>query len=62
MFILLTCEHPGCQSTEGLRDYRRTPEDLAADEEGAMSQDEQEDWKDEPIALCSAHAGSRQHV
>lgn len=57
----LTCEHPGCDAEEGVRDYRRIfPEDLDPDGEGPLSKNELEDWRDEPIALCPQHAGTRE--
>lgn len=55
----LTCEHEGCHATQGVADYVRYQSDLDADDEGELSAEEREDWSNEPIALCPAHAGSR---
>lgn len=58
----LTCEHPGCSATQGVADYVRYSSDIEADEEGKLTAEEREDWINEPIALCPAHAGERKRA
>ena len=55
----LTCEHQGCNATEGVAEYTRYSSDLDADDEGELTAQEREDWINEPIALCPEHAGDR---
>jgi hypothetical protein len=58
----LNCEYPGCEvSDDTVHDYKRLdPEDLETDAEGPLSPEEQQEWRDEPIALCLTHAENRQ--
>lgn len=59
----LTCEHQGCNATDGVADYVRYTSDLDDDDEGDdLTAEEREDWLSEPIALCPAHAGNRKRA
>lgn len=58
--LSIICEHPGCQETKGVQDYKPAASDHKSNDEGDLSPAEQSDWEGEPVALCPAHAGTRQ--
>lgn len=58
----LICEHEGCNATKGVKDFKRTLDDLEPDGEGPYSEAEQADWLQEPIALCPEHAGNHEPI
>ena len=58
---MLECEHLDCDEVSAdVLDYKRLPNDLQGDEEGLLTDDEREDWSDEPIALCPKHSLGRE--
>lgn len=58
---MLECEHLDCEErSPDVLEYVRLPADLLRDEEGLLTDEEKEDWKDEPIALCRKHSFGRE--